>query len=74
MYKLTDKEIILPDSQLMYIGFVYIMDNKIVRNPIMGTVEVLKQYFQVSEIRKCDLMGHFKAKVGDFVYKEYYSK
>ena len=72
MYILTKAETVLSDDYPIYAGFVYIVDKRFTRCPVMGTVGSWKQYAGAKEIRRCDLWEHPGVKIGDMVYTSYY--
>ena len=72
MYTLTETETVLNDDYPVYEGFIYIMDRRFTRCPCTGTVGLWKEHTGAEEIRRCDLVGHPGAKIGDMVYTSYY--
>ncbi len=72
MYRLTETETVLPDDYPMYLGYVYIVDNRLTRCPAITFVKQYKEMFDAKEIRRCEIIAHPGAKVGDMVYSSYY--
>jgi len=72
MYKLRPEEVVLADDYPVYVGLVYIMDNRLIRSEITATVGTLKGITGASEVRRCELFKHQGARIGDLFYSEYY--
>lgn len=74
---LLSSETILPDNYPVHYGYVYIVDMKFAKCPLIGndnfeigdtfnkTVLDLKRFLNAKEVRRCDLFGHSYARVGD---------
>ena len=65
-YKLHKDEVILNDNYAIRKGLVYIVDGMIMRSPANGKVLDWKSS-GVGEVRKCNLVVHEFAKLGDKV-------
>lgn len=61
---ILESEIVLEDDYPVYWDYVYIMDGRFQRSNIQGTVADLKRN-GIKEVRRCDLMGHPGARIGD---------
>jgi len=66
-YKLLEDEVILDDNYTLYKGYVYIVDGVFKRCRNSKTVGYFKTKFGVKEVRKCILIGHEFARLGDTV-------
>ena len=66
-YKLSPVEKVLPDHYSILYGYLYIVDEIVVRSPATGTVGEWKKKGGVREVRQCDLDEHKGVQVGDKV-------
>lgn len=66
-WKLLDDDKVLRDRYPVYRGFVYIVDGVITRCLRDGTVSEWKEEDDVKVIRKCDIVRHLDARLGDTI-------
>ena len=67
---MTPQEIVLDDTESVFVDYIYICDLKFVRSEIGGIVADLKKYLRCNEVRRCDIFSHEGAKIGDNICQE----
>lgn len=64
-YKLNENETILPDNYPIFNNHAYIIDGTVKKSTVSGTVKDLKLVLKAKEIRRLEIFGHEKVKIGD---------
>ncbi len=50
-------EPVLDDDYLVYFGYLYVADGRVIESDIKGTVARLKVHLGATEIKRCDIVG-----------------